>query len=372
VVPACRSLDCVSVFAPDVDGAARVLAVAAGDGAPGPAPAAAAAPRLAVPDSLDFLGDAAAEQAWELALRVARARGWELVGIEFAPFAEAAAMLYAGPWVTERFLAVGDFIAAHPGEVDPVVARIILGGRDASAVDALRAQARLAELQAAAWSSLAAVDALLVPTTPTIYTHAEIDAEPVARTTALGRHTNFANLLDLCAVALPGPDRADGLPAGVTLLARAGADLRVLELARRWEAADGRVVVAVAGAHLSGQPLNGELRALGAVLLETTRTAAAYRLYALAGTTPPKPGLVRAEAPVGEGIEVELWALGHEGLGRLAAAIPPPLGLGSIALADGRTVTGFLCEAWAVRDAEDITAAGGWRAHLASGRTRTA
>jgi allophanate hydrolase len=417
VVPASRSLDCVSVFAADVDGAARVLAVAAGvdpadpfsrPGAAWAAGAAAArggAVRVGVPSpaSLRFAGDDAAAGAWAAARAVAVRRGWELVEVDLEPHFEAAALLYEGPWLAERWLAIGAFVAAHPREVDPVVASVVAAGADVRGADVFAAMHRLAELRRATAPMWEDVDALLVPSTPTIYTHAEIADAPVERNAVLGTYTNFVNLLDLCAVAAPGPVRADGLPAGVTLIGPRGADMALCRLAAAWAGeappaaaaaaavwagegapvaagathtvvaataaattADGSVPVAVVGAHLSGEPLNGQLTALGGRLLETTRTSAAYRLFALPGDGVARPGLVGGFIPEGDGIEAELWALSAEALGRLLVGIPAPLGIGTVTLADGRQVKGFLCEAAATAGARDITAFGGWRAYRAA------
>ncbi|HEX4363998.1 MAG TPA: allophanate hydrolase [Solirubrobacteraceae bacterium] len=390
VVPACRSLDCVSLLTTDVAGAERVLAVAGGPdhGDPysrAPPPEAEGVPwgtagaRIAVPrpDQLTFFGDAQARAAWEHALARAAALGWTLVEIDFEPFAEAAALLYGGPWVAERYAAVGAFLAAHPDAVNPIVRDLILPGRDISAVDAFAAAHRLRELalqSAAVWEQ---ADALLLPTAPTLFTAAEIAEEPIARNAQLGTYTNFVNLLDLSAIAVPASMRADGLPFGVTLIAPAGADTALLRLASHWRdehpghpagdgARDGTVALAVVGAHLSGEPLNGQLVALGARLVETTRTAGTYQLYALPETEPAKPGLVGGAANDGGSIELEIWELATEAFGRLVAGVPPPLTIGTITLADGRTVKGFLCESSAVAGAADITSYGGWRSFRAA------
>ncbi|HEY0343739.1 MAG TPA: allophanate hydrolase [Solirubrobacteraceae bacterium] len=389
VVPACRSLDCVSLLTADVDGAARVLDVAAGPDPADPysrvpAPAgtgerlagAAAGARLAVPrpDQLTFCGDAAAARAWERARERAIALGWELTEIDFEPFAEAARMLYEGPWPAERYASVGAFIAAHPAEVDPVVRRVIMAGRDLGAVEAFQGAQRLAQLRHCTRPVWERADALLLPTAPTLYTAAEIAEEPIARNALLGTYTNFVNLLDLSAVAVPAGAREDGLPFGVSLVAPAGADRTLLTLAARWcdeqpgraAAGAGSVAVAVVGAHLTGEPLNGRLVALGGRLLETTRTAATYRLFELPGSSPAKPGLVGGGPATGDGIEVELWELGTEAFGRLVAGVPWPLAIGTVMLADGRSVKGFICEADAVAGAREITAHGGWRAYRAA------
>ncbi len=389
VVPACRSLDCVSLLTTSVADAARVLAVAVGHdpadpfaradrgaglaGAPGPAPVAGARIAVPRPDQLVFGGDRLAAVAWDGARARAVALGWELVEIDYEPFAEAARLLYDGPWIAERFAAIGRFLTGNRRSVDPIVRRVILAARDYSAADAFRAMHRLAELRLETRAAWEAADALLLPTAPTLFTAAEIADEPIVRNALLGTYTNFVNLLDLCAVAVPGGVRQDGLPFGVQLVAPAGADRSLLALAAHWhgEAAaaatpSDRVRIAVVGAHLSGEPLNPQLLALGATLVETTRSAPGYRLYALPDTSPAKPGLVGGGVGGGPGIELEVWELAVEGFGRLVAGVPAPLVIGTVALEDGRAVKGFLCEADAVAGALDITPFGGWRAYRAS------
>jgi allophanate hydrolase len=390
LVPACRSLDCVSLLTGDIAGAARVLDVVSGPDARDPysrllaperskrLPWGAAGARIAVPraDQLTFGGDRFAQAAWSGTLERVGALGWKTVEIDLEPFSEAARMLYEGPWIAERFSAVGQFIADHRGDVDPLVREVIMSGRDRSAVEAFAAQHRLAELRRTTGYLWQSSDALLAPTAPTIFTMAQIAEEPIARNTLLGTYTNFVNLLDLCAVAVPGAMRVDGLPFGVSFIAPAGADRSLLVLAARWcdeqgehprKAEDGAVVaVAVVGAHLTGEPLNADLLALGARRLETARTASTYRLFELPDAQPAKPGLVGGCKPSGDGIEVEIWELPTDSFGRLVAAVPAPLAIGTIALHDGRSVKGFLCEADAVAEAREITAFGGWRAYRAS------
>ena len=398
VVPACRSLDCVSLLTADVADARRVLDVAIGfdaahaysralpatpargaahvTGAAGAAGAAGARIAVPRPGQLTFCGDRHAAAAWQAALRRAEALGWSVVEIDYEPFAEAARLLYEGPWVAERFAAFGAFVAAHERDVDPVVRQVVMAARDHSAADAFAAAHRLAELRLATRPTWEFADALLLPTAPTMFTESEIADEPIARNALLGTYTNFVNLLDLCAVAVPAVTREDGLPFGVTLIAPAGADRSLVTLAASWtgEAVasepahepDERVLLAVVGAHLSGEPLNGQLVALGARLRETIRSAPGYRLYALPDTVPAKPGLVGGGPLDGPGIELELWELRVESFGRLVAGVPAPLVIGTITLEDGRAVKGFLCEADALDGAPDITAHGGWRAYRAT------
>ncbi|MEA2138146.1 MAG: allophanate hydrolase, partial [Solirubrobacteraceae bacterium] len=385
VLPACRSLDCASLMTKSVADAGRVLDVAAGFDAADPfsrvvAPGASIAPagaRIAVPrpDALTFCGDRFAAAAWQRALSRAQALGWQVVEIDFEPFIEAGRLLYDGPWISERYASIGQFMADHRREVDPVVRRVVMTGRDHSAVDAFRAAHRLAELRLRTRAVWEQADALLLPTTPTAFTDAEVADEPIVRNALLGTYTNFVNLLDLCAVAVPGGAREDGLPFGVSLIAPAGADRSLLALAANWgaeqppvatDADDDTVRIAVVGAHLSGEPLNHQLVGLGARLVETVAAAPGYRLFALPDSTPAKPGMVGGGPPDGPAIELEVWELTAQGFGRLVAGVPPPLVIGTIALEDGRTVKGFLCEADAVAGVRDITAFGGWRAYRAS------
>jgi allophanate hydrolase len=270
----------------------------------------------------------------------------------------------------------------------PVTREIILGGARPTAVDAFTAFYQLEELRRVRDHIFRQIDVLALPTTPTIYTREQVLADPIQLNSRLGTYTNFVNLLDLCGLALPAAMRADGAPFGLTLLAPGGSDAELAAIGRVFHAdtnlplgalgiaqpplaassvaaAGGEVALAVVGAHLSRMPLNGELRALGAQLLQATITAADYRLYALAGTQPPKPGLLRVREGEGAAIEVEVWALTAEAFGRFVAAVPPPLSIGTLKLADGRGVKGFLVEAQAVGDARDISSFGGWRAFMA-------
>jgi allophanate hydrolase len=304
-------------------------------------------------------------------------------------------LLYSGPWVAERLAAITPFADEHPQALHPVTAAIIGGAKRFGAVDTFRAFYRLEELRRAASAVWAGIDVLLLPTTPTIYTHADLAKEPVLLNTRLGTYTNFVNLLDLAAVAVPAGFRDDGLPLGSTLMAPAFSDAALLALGARMHAALGGrlggtetelgslrgagrtpvpaphqvadVLLAVVGAHLSGQPLNRQLVSRGASLRCTTRTAADYRLYALANTNPPKPGLVRSPGFAGPGIEVEVWRLGVAAFGEFTAEVPAPLAIGNLVLADGTTVKGFVCEPTALDvDAREITEFGGWRAYRAS------
>jgi len=387
VLPACRSLDCVSVFAQTVDDAAAVLALVEGVDAddaysrfePGPAAFTPPKLRIGVPQAPFFFGDAGYEQAWPRALERLTALGHELVAIDFAPLDAVAALLYDGPWVAERHAVVQDLLARNPEAFDPTVRRVVEKALGQSATDAFRGQYRLRELAAQAQQVWARCDLLMVPTAAGHPTFAEVDADPIGVNSQLGRYTNFVNLLDWCALAVPAGTAAHGLPFGVTFIAPPRADAALARFGRRWQDAAGpepgrwprseaALPVAVVGAHLSGLPLNGQLLERGATLLETTTTAPRYRLHALPGTTPPKPGLVRVEKddPGGHAIALEVWSMPLRAVGSFLALIPAPLGLGSIELADGRHVHGFLCEGHALAQAPDVSHHGGWRAYLAS------
>ncbi len=397
VVPACRSLDCVSIFALDAADAGEVLAVAEGfdpaDSFSRPRqPPTLGRPiggvvglRLGVPRpaQLQFFGDADYARLFGEALTRLEALGAEPCEIDLTPFLESARLLYEGPWLAERYAAVGEFIDAQPAAVLPVTRDIIRAGRAASAADAFAGQYRLAELRRRADTVWGAVDAVVIPTAGTLYRIAEVEAEPVSLNSNLGYYTNFMNLLDLCAVAVPAGFRADGLPFGVTLFAPAFHDRGLLGLAdalmheRRASlgatatalptpvvaaAAEG-IRLAVCGAHMEGLPLNPQLTERGARFVARTTTAPCYRLYALPGGPPQRPGLVCDGD--GGAIEVEVWELPAHRFGDFVDAIPAPLGIGRVALADGSEVAGFLCEPHAVARAEEITLLGGWRAWLA-------
>ena len=298
-------------------------------------------------------------------------------------------MLYEGPWVAERWSAVRAFHEKNADAIFPVTRRIIEGGAKPLAVDAFEAGYKLAVLRRLADATWTKVDALVLPTAATIYTRAQVEADPITLNSRLGTYTNFANLLDTAALAVPTGFRADGLPFGITLFGPAWSDSRIAALGGALQRATvkttgatglalptaplpaasigaGEIALAVVGAHLSGQPLNGQLTSLNARLLRTTRTTDSYRLHALAGTIPPKPGLVRGAPGTGAAIEVEVWALSAAAFGSFVAAIPPPLGIGTLQLADGSSVKGFICEPAALEGAKDITSFGGWRAFLKS------
>jgi allophanate hydrolase len=396
LVPACRTLDCISVFALTVDDAALALSVMAGPDQADPfsrdRPLGALTPfpanmRLGVPRNgqLIFFGDKKAEAAYGEALKRWTALGAELVEFDLEPFYETARLLYEGPWVAERYLVIKNLLASAPDSIHPVTREITAAGARLTAADTFSALYRLQGLRKIAERTFTNIDALVLPTAPTAYTTAQVLANPIELNSRLGTYTNFVNLLDLCGLALPAAMRADGIPFGITLLAPAGNDALLASLGRAFHAdtgltvgakglqqpalaplpaADGdEIPIAVVGAHLSGMALNGELQALDARLLEETVTAPDYRLYAL-DTTPPKPGMLRVDAGKGTSIKLELWALSAAAFGKFVAAIPPPLSIGTIRLADGRGVKGFLVEPAAVAGARDISSFGGWRAFV--------
>ena len=390
VIPACRSLDCVSILAHTMEDAARVFDVARGPDpedsysreASGPPPALGAAFRFGVPAQAqrEFFGDDAAAQLYARALDRLESLGGRRVEIDLAPFRAAADLLYEGPWVAERLASIRPFFDAHPEDIHPVVRAIVGRAASLSAVDAFQGMYRLEALRRAATAQWAGMDVLVLPTTPTMYRHRAIESDPIRLNSNLGYYTNFVNLLDCCAVATPAGARPNGLPFGISLIAPAFQDEMLCALGMRWQGESGlaaavaprghSVRLAVVGAHLSGEPLNRELADRGARLVRACRTGPEYRLYALHATTPPKPGLVRV-AGAGAAIEVEVWELGEAAFGSFVAAVPAPLVIGTVTLQDGESVKGFLCEAHAVAGAEDISVFGGWRAYLAGrGETR--
>ncbi|MDM0007545.1 allophanate hydrolase [Variovorax sp. J22G73] len=418
VVPAAQSADCVSIFATTVATAVDVLLAAAGPDARDPysrdfsrdlsrdfscGPALRRQPlpahfNFGVPDTLSFFGDTAAEQAFNDATARLLAMGGSPVTISYAPLAEAAALLYESALVAERYAAVRTFFDAHADEVIEPVRGILAQGRGYSAADVFDAQTQLRAIAQKVEPMWRGIDVLVVPTAPTHYTREQMRADPVALNRNLGAYTNFVNLLDYAALSVPSSLRADGLPFGITLIGPCGSDLALADLGQRFHHATGlmqgamgtplpapraiaglaaagadMLPIAVVGAHLSGMPLNGQLTERGATLLRATTTSPAYRLHALPGTVPPKPGLQRVAEGAGEGdgkagaaIALEVWAVPLAQVGSFLALIPPPLGLGSVELADGTWVKGFICEGHALAGAQDVTSHGGWRAYVAS------
>jgi allophanate hydrolase len=397
-VPACRTLDCISVFALTTDDAFAALTAIAGPdaadpysrarllGAPGTFPRNV---RLGVPmpGQRLFFGDTVSASAYEAALARFANLGAIIVEIDIEPFYETARLLYEGPWVAERYLTARSLIASAPEAMHPVTRQIILAGAHKSAADTFASFYELEELRRTRDQTFRQIDAIVVPTMPTVYTVEQVLNDPIQLNSRLGTYTNFVNLLDLCALALPASMRPDGIPFGVTLLGLAGQDALLASIGRRFHAdtglplgatgvaqpplapssnatVDGEIALAVVGAHLSGMPLNSELTSLGARLLEETTTAADYRLFALAGTQPAKPGLLRVANGGGSAITIEIWAMPSKNFGRFIAAVPAPLSIGTLTTRDGRGVKGFLVEAAATAGARDISSFGGWRAFM--------
>jgi allophanate hydrolase len=399
VVPACRSLDCVSVFALSCADAWRVLEVARhfdaadpfarkwGDiTSPGPQGLGASF-RFGLPDAshLEFFGDEVARTAFTRAVETLQALGGIPTPIDFAPFREVAQLLYDGPWAAERLVAGGKILDDCPDQLDTSVRAILQGARRFRAQDAFLAQETLRLLDRRTQAIWREVDVLVTPAAPTIYTIHEVQADPLRLNTNLGYYTNFVNLLDLCALAVPAQERSDHLPFGITLIAPRGNDARLVVLGSRFRAlgrqtigvfdrpqsegdelpvleadADG-IDLAVVGAHLSGESLNHQLIDVAATFVKSARTSPHYRLFELPNTTPSKPGLVRSETGGGAAIEEKIWRLSREAFGAFVSRIPAPLCVGSIELEHGERVHGFLCEHHAVLGARDISSFGGWR-----------
>lgn len=373
VVPACRSIDCVSIFATSAEDAAAVEKVAESfepeegfSRQHGVATATLGKEfRFGIPrrDQLQFFGDLEYARLFDAAIERLEGMGGRRVDVDCSALLEAGRLLYEGAWVAERFAAVGDFIERQPDAVHPVTRKIIASGRAVSAVDAYRDQYHLAELVAKARTTWNDMDVLVTPTTGTIYRIHEMELDPVRLNANLGYYTSFMNLMDLAGVAVPAGTRRDGLPFGITLVGPAWSDSELLDLAGRFSLAE-PISIAVCGAHMEGLPLNHELTNRGGRFVSRTRTSAAYRLFALPGEAPYRPGMIRA-SDLGSAIEVEVWTMDAARFADFVAGIPAPLSIGKVELENGERVCGFLCEPFAIENAMDITALGGWRAHLA-------
>jgi len=381
LLPACRSLDCITVFAIDAADALLVDGVAAGFDAGDPyarrlpdRPITGQRLGIPLPGQRPWFGDVQAEWLYDQALARLGSLGFTLHPVDFAPLLEAATLLYNGPWVAERTAALEAMLRDQPEAMDLVVREIVAAGREVSAVAAFRGQYRLMEYARAAEMLWNQVDALAVPTAPTIYRIAEMRANPIALNSHFGVFTNFVNLLDMAAVALPAGYRHNGTGFGISLFAPAGTDRALLQLAETWGNPYPRpaldtgdhmdtIRLAVVGAHLEGMPLHWQLTSRTAKLVTATETAPTYRLYAMADSVPPKPALVHDGS--GAAIKVEVYELGVAEFGSFVAEVPPPLAIGTVTLADGSSVKGFVAEPRALDGAEDITALGGWRAFVA-------
>jgi allophanate hydrolase len=402
IVPACRSLDCASIFALTCDDARQVAEVATAYDPSDPysrqeadvhswTTRVPARFRFAVPRDADLAEiDQDVRRGMDESRALLESLGGEPQPTELAPFFEAARLLYEGPWLAERLVYLADFLRTKGDSCLPVTRQILSGGARFDAVETFAAMHRLESLKRQIAPVLADIVALLLPTAPTLPTIDEVAKDPIFLNAKLGTFTNFVNLLDLAAVAIPAGFRRDGLPVGVSLIGPRGSDAMLLALASLLHARSMKklgatpwflpsftpdvptiaasdatgTLVAVVGAHLAGQPLNHELTDRGATFVRAARTAPRYRLFALP-TVPPKPGLVRVpEASSGFSIDVEVWRVPRERLGDFLAGIGSPLCLGTVELEGGALVTGFLCEGFAAKGARDISTTGGWRAYL--------
>jgi allophanate hydrolase len=390
LVPACRSLDCITVLAANVDDAAMVDEVVAGFDAADPYARHPLAPPMLGPafhfgvprpEQLQFFGDESSSRLYREALTRVVAAGGTAVEVDIAALLNAAQLLYCGPWVAERTAAIEDFLRTRSGAIHPVVRAIIAAGAATTGVQVFRGQHELQALMRQAETLWSVIDVLVLPTAPTIYRVSELLAEPVTLNANLGLYTNFVNLMDLSAVAVPAGFRANHTGFGITLVGKAFMDRALLNLAQRYLNSSPAIVnppldltpralsvqVAVVGAHLSGMPLHWQLSSRHARLVGATHTAPAYRLYAMANTTPPKPALIHTGTRGGgSAIAVEVYDLDLAAFGSFVAEIPAPLAIGSIVLADGSIVKGFVAEPRAIEGARDITSMGGWRAYVAS------
>ena len=401
VVPACRTLDCVTYFTATAGEASELLSLTAQTDArdaysrKNPQWNSASAfgkPtsfRFGVPARLEFAGCDESPELFARARACLEAAGGEAVEIDFEPFVEAANLLYQGPWVAERYSVAGELMSATPDAVLPVIRDVLAKAPGATAVELFRAQYRLQALKATCDAVIDSLDFVLTPTYPRPVTLAELEADPIGPNSLLGYYTNFMNLLDYAAVATPTAFMKNGLPWGVTVFGRAFTDQyllgvadvlqtaggiecvggNLLEPSARRVAANDRIRVAVCGAHMQGLPLNKDLVSRGAQRLQVTHTAAHYRLAALPASADGtrRPGLWRVVGN-GSGIAVEVWEMPSVELGSFMATVPSPLVLGKVELSDGSWVTGFLCEPYGVLSGTDISEFGGWRAWLASER----
>jgi allophanate hydrolase len=403
VLPASQSVDCVSIFARDIETAVKVLAVAQGLDEDDPFSRVIpieikrAKPhfKFGVPATLEFFGDTASQQAFEKAVMQLQSIGGEAIKFDYAPLEKAAAALYESAFVAERYQAIRAFFDTRADAVFEPVRNIIAKGSAYNAGDLFAVQAELSVAKRKKDALMASVDFLVLPTTPTTYTIQQMQTDPIALNRNLGYYTNFVNLLDMAAISIPAGFKAPTLPFGITLVGQAGSDITLAQYAQRfmqrstithlgtllgqlnsntsvlelWQrlvsSTAPRKQVAVVGAHLSGMPLNSQLVERGALLKETTHTAAEYELYALPNTTPPKPGLKHV-GQSGNSIALEVWEMAMEDFGSFVSLIPAPLGIGTLKLEDGSSVQGFICEPAALEGAKNISSFGGWRNYINS------
>jgi allophanate hydrolase len=385
LVPACRTLDCITVLATSVSDARLVDDAVAGFDRADPFSLVAtdserSARKVGVPmpDQRQWLGDLESERLYDRALEHLASTGPEIVEIDMAPLNEAAQLLYSGPWVAERAAALEKILADDPADLDPAVRDVVAPGLELKAVDLFNGIYRLAELRRAADTMWHDIDLLALPTTGTTFRVRELQASPVALNSILGAYTNFVNLLDMAAIAVPAGARDNATGFGITLIGPAGTDRALLRVGETYLKAaelaapppldlEGRmqtVKLAVVGAHLKDMPLHWQLTSREASFIEATTTAPTYKLYAMANSIPPKPALIHAGEADGAAIAVEVYELDVAAFGSFVVEVPPPLAIGTVQLADGSSVKGFVAEPRAIVGAEDITALGGWRAYI--------
>lgn len=398
IVPACRTLDCVSIFALTADDAFEIFkSTAVHD--PLEAYSRIFPPfrrsgvqsqlRVGIPDNktIRFFGDEVQQRSFNQSIDMLRKEGAAVTEVDFEPFYAVAELLYDGPWIAERHTVIESLLAASPDAVHPVTRKVTEAALEFSATDTFRAIYRLRELAHGIGAVMAELDLICVPSIPKFFTRTEIERDPVSPNAQLGTYTNFVNLLDLCAITVPVSKREDGRPGSVTLIGSAGKDCTLAALAASLQSKTqpplgamtwplpkpahsvcgpdiNELAVVVVGAHMSGLPLNDELTQLGARFLRETTTTQNYKLFKLEASPPARPGLVRDAE--GSAIAAEVWALPSQSVGKFLQGIPAPLGIGTIFLDDGSTAHGFLCEAIAVKDSQEITHFGGWRAYLAT------
>lgn len=398
VFPACKSIDCVSIMtltAADADIVLNVAKSTEHDKAleaqfhPRSTPISNFINpiRIGIPISCQFLDNGQYQEAFTEALQIAKGLNVEFVPVDIDPFVKAGKLLYDGPWVSERFAVTEDFLNSNPNSFDTSVRQIILSGAPYSAAQGFRAIYQLKELEIETKKSWAKCDVILVPSAPNHPTIEDLKNHPIVKNSELGMYTNFVNLLRLCAIAVPSGFTKTGLPFGITLIAQEGSDNALLKLASQWQVLfelslgisnikgtseehtileapkDDVTQIAVVGAHLSGLPLNWQLTDRRSRLVKVCKTAKSYRLFALPNTHPPKPGLVRFPSN-GVSIELEVYEMPSTELGSFLNLIPTPLGLGNIELEDGSLVKGFICEQYAVHEAQDISNLGGWKSYI--------
>ena len=405
VVPACKSLDCVTIFANSANEVNLLLNITGQwdetdcfsrenkvtnsiDYFQPNKKLSGLKVGLPAPEQLSFFGDQSAQILFSESVKRLKKEGIEIVNINFQPFLDAAKLLYEGPWVAERYAAIEDFFKADPKQCLPVIETIIGGATAYTAVDTFKAMYRLQAYKIQCDAILAQVDCVLTPTAGCAYRIKDVEADPIQLNSNLGYYTNFMNLLDYAAIALPAGILASGLPFGITLFGPAFSDRLLLSVGAQWQkltdltlgatqqkvtntalvlsssAADSQIDIAVCGAHLSGFPLNNQLTERGGVLVKTCNTSTDYRFYALAGGPPFRPGLIRVDDESGSAIEVEVWRLPVSNIGTFLQGIEQPLGLGKVQLDDNSWVSSFICEGYAINTAEDITHFGGWKAYI--------